>query len=269
MTTLKFTLAAAALALCACWYPYEAEDYGTLAQSATGIATLDLETGNGFVEVSAADTTGIAISYTRRCRGTSRENAREYLDNIVVTGEVQSTAYVVRADWPEPNPRSCGCDFTVTVPPGRQLLLETSNGRVTVTGDYHGNVRSSNGVIELNGTTGPMEARTTNGAIRVVGHRNGLEAHTSNGAIDCSVDTMANGEHVALGTSNGRVTFSVPLATALSFSATTSNGEVRVNGFGAVSYSVNEKTHKAGTVNGGGAVLTITSSNGNIDINGR
>jgi hypothetical protein len=264
-----FAAAASALLIVACWYPFEADDSGTLAQSATGINTLDLSTGNGFVEVIAVDTPGIAISYTRRCRGTSRENAREYLDNIVVTDTVQSTAYIVRADWPEPNPRSCGCEFSVALPPGRQLLLGTSNGRVTVTGDFHGDVRSSNGAIELNQTRGPLKARTSNGAIRVVGHRYSLEAHTSNGAIDCSLDSLGSGDGVILVTSNGRVTFSVPAATALSFSATTSNGEVRVSGFGAVNYSANEKTHKAGTVNGGGAVLTITSSNGNIEINGR
>jgi hypothetical protein len=263
-----FALLTAAVA--GCGYSHLFEDQGALEPPQTGVNSLDVETGNGFVRVTRVDdTTGIHITYTRRAHGRSREDAEEHVNDIVVSSQVEGGVLKVRADWPD-GARTYGCDFNVQMALRIPVDIRTSNGLIAVANtDAPAVLETTNGPIEAAGTSGPTTARSTNGAVRFTGHRGSLDAGTTNAPVTCAVEVLIPSDAVKLASTNGAVTLLVPDETQADFDASTSNAEVTVDGFPDISYSRTERTHKTGTVNGGGAQITLASSNGDVDLAGR
>jgi len=262
-------LAALVLVLGGCGFPELFEDQGTLQPPQTGINALEVETGNGFVQVTrVADSTGISIAYTRRAHGRSRADAEEHINDVVVSSYAEGGVLKVKAEWPEAA-RTYGCDFSIVMGMRIPVDLQTTNGPITLTGtEAPATLETTNGPIEVNGTSGATKARSTNGPVRFSGHRGPLEARTTNAPVTCGVSVLIPTDAVSLQSTNGAVTLTIPSDTQADFDATTTNGEVTVGGFPSVSYSITEREHKAGTINGGGADVTLSTTNARIDFNG-
>lgn len=270
MTLSRIGLFAALVVLIAgCGYPEVFEDQGTLQPPQTGITKLELDTGNGFVRVTRVDdSVGIGIAYTRRAHGRSRADAEEHINDIVISHQVVDGVLKVKAEWPE-GARSYGCDFNVQMNMRIPVDITTSNGLIAVANtDAQAALETSNGPIEVTGTSGVTTARSSNGAVRFTGHRGPLEVRTSNAPVTCAVDVLIPTDAVTLTTSNSSITLNIPDDTQADFDASTSNAEVTVSGFPSISYSRTDREHKSGTINGGGADVTLTTSNARIDING-
>lgn len=100
--------------------------------------------------------------------------------------------------------------WIVHVPATRPLMVDSSNGRIAVTG-----------------VTAPVVATTSNGIIRIDGAGPSVEARSANGEIDASIATLAGGPpRVTLRTSNGRITLRVPRSFTTRVDASTSNGRI-------------------------------------------
>jgi hypothetical protein len=263
-------LAAFVAAIAGCGYPYLFEDQGSLSPPQTGVNSLDVETGNGFVRVTrVADSSGIAIAYTRRANGTSREDAQEHINDVTVSSRVEDGVLKVKAEWPE-GPRGYGCDFNVQMGVRIPVSITTSNGLIALAGtDAPATLETTNGPIEVSNTSGQTTARSTNGAIRFAGHRGPLDVRTTNGPVTCDIDVLIPTDAVVLQTSNAAVTLNIPAATQADFDALTSNAEATVDGFPDVNFTRSDRDHKTGTINGGGADLALSTSNGRVEINGR
>jgi hypothetical protein len=260
--------AAMLLLIGGCWYAFQAEDEGDLVLESAGMTALKVETRNGHVTAAAWDSTGAAGEYKRRCRGSSTEEAREHLADIVLSDTLISGELRVKADCPDEVGRSYGCDFGIFCP-GSTFDISTSNGAVEVTGLGPGTLETSNGAVTVTDATGPVSIETSNGRFTAVRHVGALTAHTSNGALDCeiiSLDSLT--DNVELSTSNGRVTVNLPATASLTFDLRTSNNDVTITGFPNVTYTTSERTHKKGKLNGGRMTLRVETSNGDLDIIG-
>jgi DUF4097 and DUF4098 domain-containing protein YvlB len=78
-----------------------------------------------------------------------------------------------------------GADIKITVPPDTELFLESSNGRVEVSGiSAKTKIGTSNGRVRVSSVTGRMDVRTSNGAIEVRGGGGEYHLRTSNGTLD-------------------------------------------------------------------------------------
>ncbi|HEY1791348.1 MAG TPA: DUF4097 family beta strand repeat-containing protein [Opitutaceae bacterium] len=194
-------------------------------------------------------------------------------------------------------------DFTVSVPPGASANLKTSGGSITV-GDIQGSLRArtsggnlrigsiggevdaetsggnvdlaqgggktrlstSGGNITADRIVGPAELRTSGGNIKVDAVDNTLDASTSGGDVRAEFDGALKGDCV-LKTSGGQVRATVDKAAAFHLEASTSGGEVDASGLTiTIDHGGPGKSSLSGSVNGGGPLLRLASSGGDIKV---
>ena len=197
-------------------------------------------------------------------------------------------------------------DFTVTVPANYNVELKTSGGDVTV-GDLQGKVyaRTSGGDVSLGKITGDIDAGTSGGDVRlaegggtvklgtsggdirvgrVVGPadlgtsggnidiklvENTLHAATSGGDVSAGLAGTLKGD-CKLSTSGGRVKVTMDKGVAFDLDAATSGGDVDATGITiAIERGGSGRSRLSGKVNGGGPVLKLRSSGGDIIVQTR
>jgi hypothetical protein len=194
-------------------------------------------------------------------------------------------------------------NFDVTVPARYSANLRTSGGNIEI-GDLAGNVEghTSGGNVRVARVDGDVSVRTSGGNIDVAEALKRLEARTSGGHIrvarvvgEADVDTSGgninvedaagrlsastSGGNVTVGfsqaiaadctlrTSGGNVTARVPTSAAFKLDARTSGGSVRLSD---VTIHITEgaigKSKVVGDVNGGGPLLKLSTSGGNVTL---
>jgi hypothetical protein len=193
----------------------------------------------------------------------------------------------------------------VHMPKNADLQLQTSNGAVDVAslnGDI--GIHTSNGQIRAEQLSGTMDIGSSNGAIALETLKGTLEVHTSNGAISAtgvdgkcglytsngriqvtgrfdSLDISSSngpvtalaesGSHMSSGwtirTSNSRIDLSIPTDLKATLNASTSNGGITVE-LPVTVQGFQSRSRLAGTLNGGGPELSISTSNGGMWIRG-
>lgn len=200
--------------------------------------------------------------------------------------------------WPPVN-----VEFIATVPAAFACDLHTSGGSVTV-GDLAGEVKvrtsgggihlgklggsvdahtsggsihldeskgeakldTSGGGIDVGRVAGPADLSTSGGSISIGEVSESVRAHTSGGSIRAKIAGPVKGD-CSLSTSGGSVRIAVDKAAAFRLDASTSGGGVDADG---LSITLEGGTHGrnqlAGTVNGGGPLIRLRSSGGNIRI---
>jgi hypothetical protein len=197
-------------------------------------------------------------------------------------------------------------DFTVIVPANYNVELKTSGGDVTVgdlmgrvlaktsggditlgkiSGDIRagtsgGNVRlaeglagvklgTSGGDIRVGRVVGPTDLETSGGDIDIKSVENTLEAATSGGDVSAGFSGALKGD-CKLSTSGGRVRVSVDKSAGFDLDAATSGGGVDAAGLTiTIEKGGAGRSRLAGKVNGGGPVLKLRSSGGDIDVRTR
>lgn len=191
--------------------------------------------------------------------------------------------------------------FVVSVPSRYHATLKTSGGNVRV-GNLGGNLdaRTSGGNIELGKITGdveahtsggdvrlaegsgtvklatsggnisverakgPTELKTSGGDIRITSVENILLASTSGGNVTAGLAGALKGDCV-LETSGGNVRAHVSPAAAFRLEATTSGGNAKAEGLSFVAEeSRPHRSRLTGNVNGGGPLLKLRSSGGDV-----
>jgi hypothetical protein len=197
-------------------------------------------------------------------------------------------------------------DFVVTVPSRTSVELKTSGGDIFV-GDLDGNVRArtSGGEIELGkisadidastsggnvrlaeGTgavklstsggnisagrvAGPADLRTSGGDIRIDAVEDTISAHTSGGDVRAVFAGPLKGD-CSLSTSGGEVRATVGERVGFRLDAATSGGDVNAAGMTiAIERGGMGKSTLSGSVNGGGPVLKLRTSGGDIVVAAR
>ena len=160
-----------------------------------------------------------------------------------------------------------GTRYVISVPKGTSLNLRSSNGGINVSGEALDNldIRTSNGrALVDNAGTGELVVNTSNGLARVNGWTGNVYCNTSNGAITAIMDRLETGEYTFI-TSNGGISVSVDPDSSFSVQASTSNGSIRNSLSGNWSQQPSGSSH-TGSYNGGGASMTIRTSNSNVQM---
>ena len=168
------------------------------------------------------------------------------------------------------------------------VTLESSSGKVSITKvnirgalvitcdfgdiDLHQTMASSydldsnSGGITVDGAKGSIKAHTDFGSIDIKNAENAtLDLQSNSGGIDFS-GSLGEGPHTVQ-SDFGSVTLALPTDSALDVDLSTD--------FGSISSDIpitvtlegdSEKNHQTGTINEGGAKLTVKTNNGSIDI---
>ncbi|KAB1196747.1 MULTISPECIES: DUF4097 family beta strand repeat-containing protein [Haloferax] len=140
---------------------------------------------------------------------------------------------------------------------------------------------TSNGFVDIRGTTGDLEVRTTNGKVDVqdvdgfvrlstsngsvtaydVGGVDG--ARTTNGSIDIHVPAIR--VDTSIETSNGSIDAALAGELDAELEAQTSNGSIDTSSI-SLSESAVSRTRVTGILGAGGPMLTLLTSNGSIEL---
>jgi hypothetical protein len=197
-------------------------------------------------------------------------------------------------------------DFTVTVPANYNVELKTSGGDITVGnlngkvyartsggditlgkisgeidgGTSGGNVRleeglasvtlgTSGGDVRVGRAVGPTDLGTSGGNIDIKSVENTLRASTSGGDVSAGIAGALKGD-CKLSTSGGRVRVIVDKGGAFDLDASTSGGDVDATGLTiTIEKGGSGRSRLAGKVNGGGPLLKLRSSGGDIVVQTR
>ena len=167
-----------------------------------GIVALDVETGNGRVEVIGADVDEIEVRslIVETDEGDAEYSVRRDGDRLVVVGDCDG-------GWLDP----CSVGFRITAPADLDVAIDTSNGR-----------------IDVDGMTGELDVETDNGAIDVGGAGAvTARAETDNGRVELAFEGTP--ELVVASSDNGAITVRVPDAAAFAVDADSDHGAVEVD----------------------------------------
>ncbi len=222
-------------------------------------------------------------------------------DEIVATAKYSRDDNFHFGSWPPVQ-----VDFVISAPSRASVDLNTSGGDITV-GDLDGTVRArtsggeirlgkiaadidastsggnvrldeglgnvrlatSGGNISAGRVAGPADLKTSGGDIRVDEVENTLLAHTSGGDVRAVFKGSIKGD-CSLSTSGGEVKATVGGAAGFRLEASTSGGEVNAAGLTITIESGGQgKSRLSGAVNGGGPLLKLHSSGGDIVVASR
>jgi hypothetical protein len=137
-------------------------------------------------------------------------------------------------------------EWEVEVPDGVRLLAHTVNGD-----------------LDLEDLAGPVEAATVNGSIRL-GTRDEAEATTVNGTIEARLGTGRLPHDLAFRTVNGSIVLELADGLAATVVAEALNGEFESDFPVTITAGRIRKNRLRGTINGGGALLSMTTVNGSL-----
>jgi hypothetical protein len=177
---------------------------------------------------------------------------------------------------------SASADFTVELPRGIRLDVQTGNGLIDVSGtgtdvnasSGNGTVRvsgsagsvrvnSGNGPVTVEAAGGPVVANSGNGAVRVTTADGPVNVSTGNGNIDVRMQKLGTHETMDFSTGNGTVTVSMPASFAADLDADTGHGRIESD-FPLQVVGRIETGHVRATIGGGGPRLRMSTGNGNL-----
>ncbi len=167
------------------------------------------------------------------------------------------------------NGKTSGGSITLDGCEGR-VDVNTSGGSIRI-GDVNGAVdaHTSGGSITIERAQGPVKAKTSGGSINVNEVFGAVDASTSGGSVNARMNSQPRGD-CRLTTSGGSVNVHMPENVRFDIDAKTSGGSVKTDF--RVTMQVQGKVKKnklEGEVNGGGPLLYLRTSGGNIHINRR
>ena len=212
---------------------------------------------NGRITAEPADGKEVVVEGRRTAKARSDEAAKERLAQLQIREEVGDK--VVRVESRPPRMSGFGgheIEWTVKIPKGVIVDLRTVNGGV-----------------RMNRLTGEIYARSTNGGVKGSGLIvDKIEASVTNGGVEIELASPLDAtDSVELSCVNGGVTLALPAESKATIAARAVNGGVRVSDdLKAVREEESQEFERRrrfnGTLNGGGATVNATTTNGGVRI---
>ena len=167
---------------------------------------------------------------------------------------------------------------------GQQIDAKTSDGSITaknVTGAM--NVKSSDGTITAENITGSLIAKTSDGSITLRHVSGEVNAETSNGSIEIRDSSLlrqvktsdgsiqadvltTQTSDAAFKTSDGSIKLYLAPELQAIFEMKTSDGKIKLHDVTLNVSEISGDKKIKGTFNSGGATMTLTTSDGNIEL---
>lgn len=232
----------------------KAQDTWTRTYTVPADGRFELINVNGRITAEASAGTEVVVEGKRTAKGRSDEAAKELLGRLEIREEKGGST--VRVESRPPRTSGFGgleVEWTVKVPKG-----------VTV------DLRTVNGGVRINNLSGSVYAKTTNGGVRGSGLiPSALEASSVNGGIEIELGAPLDAtDSVQIETVNGGASLAMPSESKATISARAVNGGVRVEDLDVrkdeQASDFESRRRLNGTLNGGGARVTISTTNGGV-----
>ena len=205
---------------------------------------------SGPIVVEGVETGEIEVRAVRTVRASREGEAKDLVERVRITEDVSPERVVLRNEGLGGMGlgRQVAVDFHLRVPMSTRLRLHTANG----------NIRVSN-------IAGTVVMSTTNGILLGRGLSAGVDAQTTNGSVTLELASV-NSDAVTARSTNGGVSVTLPASAHATIDATTVSGSIDTKALGLVSDSASSSQHVHGGMNGGGALLTLSTTNGDVQV---
>jgi Toastrack DUF4097 len=237
-----------------------------------------IQNQNGRITIEAWTQPKVRVQVTRVARASDDSKAQAYLKQIRADVEIRPGKLEIVSRYPKRHETtgffailvervaSFQTHYYLQVPVGTALDVTTPNGQVRIRGT-RGAIRAetTNGNIEIANVQGPLTTHSTNGGIEVRDASGSLSAETTNGAIVVELKSLDPEGEVSAQTTNGSVRVYLPGAVKADLSAETTNGRVYVS-FPVSGKEIMTTKSVRGTINGGGAEISLSTTNGDISV---
>ena len=234
------------------------EDFKGSYEASTG-TELTVESINGYVEIESIEGAAIILDAIK-----VSNKGQDGLDRIHIDVTEAVDKVTIKA-WIEGNTGSLGVRMKLQVPSGVHVTdVETSNGRIELRGTT-GNttLETSNGDVEVQNVDGFVKVTTSNAGITVRDTEGIRNLKTSNGPIDADVKALAGDTKVE--TSNGPITLHINDGLDVHITASTSNRDITVHD-DLVTDTDGSDQDLDGILGTGTIKLKIDTDNGDIDL---
>jgi DUF4097 and DUF4098 domain-containing protein YvlB len=222
---------------------------------------ISLENMNGNIEIEGWDKEEFYLEAEKRVKADNHRDAEEVMAQveIVVDEGVDEISIRTRVpqksggfwDWIFGDHISVSINYMLRLPQKCHLRIDNTNGSIEI--------ENVEGVIHLETTNGKIRAREIGGKV---------EAFTTNGSIRSDITAIAADGDIQLTTTNGNIQISLSPNAAFDLRARTTNGTINTD------FPVNISgkfigSRVSGLVNGGGPLVYLETTNGNIDVEER
>lgn len=215
---------------------------------------LEITNVNGKIALTGSDGNTVEVNAEKVGRGNTPEAAREALKRIEIVEQVSPERIRLETKLQRAAGFNMGggeVRYTVRVPAGANVKLETVNGG-----------------IEVVNVSGRAELETTNGGIVARRIAGALNATTTNGGVEADVERLA-AEGVQMECTNGGLRLTLPKDARADIDAKVVNGGISVDGLTVDAQGEQTRRRLEGRLNGGGPKVRIEGTNGGIHITGR
>jgi putative adhesin len=208
---------------------------------------------NGKIDIEGTDGSTVDVRAERIARGATDAAARELLPRIVIKEEATPQRVVLTTE------RLSGIMIGVSF----EVRYHVKAPKKTTV-----NVSNTNGQVVLTGLTGKVTARTTNGGVKGDGLTGAVEARSTNGTVVIDMAGVGS-ERISLHTTNGGVTLTLPESAKADLTASVTNGGISIGDFQNLEVGEKSRRRFEGKLNGGGASIDLTTTNGGVRIRPR
>jgi DUF4097 and DUF4098 domain-containing protein YvlB len=219
---------------------------------------ISLENMNGNIKIEGWDKEEVYLEAEKRIKTDNRKDAEEALDQVEIIVDEGDNEISIHSrvpqksggiwDWIFGDHFSVSINYMLRVPQKCQLRIENTNG-----------------AIEIGNVEGTIRLETTNGKIAARGIGGEVGAFTTNGSIDSDITGIAAEGDVQFTTTNGSIQLTLPQDAAFDLRARTTNGNIKSD----FPVNINGKfigSRVSGVVNGGGPLVYLETTNGNIRV---
>jgi hypothetical protein len=231
----------------------EARDQWTRTYTLAQGGTFEIREPNGTIRIEAVDGDRVDVVAERIARAASDEAAKDLLSKMEIAEEI-SPARIALDGTQREGARilhgSRKVNYTVKLPRWAKVAVYTSNG-----------------IVDVTGLAGALRVEATNGSVQARGLESAAQVETTNGTARLEFAKVGD-QGITCETTNGTIVVSVPKDTKASLSARVTNGSIRQEN---LPLEVIEQSQRRldGTLNGGGAEIRLSATNGTIRIEGR
>lgn len=234
---------------------------------------------NGSITVESWEQDSISVEARKRVKerkglwpslwGTNEANdALNFLRELTI--EVSGDAAHQRIETPrlkQDRKFNASVAYTVHLPAHVKLVLETTNGRVSIQNTNRPvSAKTTNGAIHVSDVQAAVKARTSNGSIKAIGLTQAFDAGTTNGSITGAYSVQIPPDAtISCKTTNGRIELRAPAESAFTIDAKTTNG--KIHSTFPIEHSGEEKKNRLrGQTGPGGTSVILKTTNGRITL---
>ena len=234
----------------------KAEDTWSRTYKLADTGRFELINVNGRITAEPAEGGEVVVEGKRTAKARSDEGARDLLSKLEIREEVGDATVRVESRPPRLSGFSSHeIEWTIKIPKG--VIVD---------------VRTTNGGVRLNNLSNEIHAKTTNGGVKGTNIiASVIEASAVNGGVEIALGApLDSAASLELETVNGGVELSLPQESKATIAARCVNGGVHVENLDIdreeQQSDFDKRRRLNGTMNGGGAKVNLSTTNGGVRI---